>query len=164
MAHVIDHNKRSRSHTRRFLPLGTFLLVILMMASAGLALKHGNQVTVTRAAVNSKFIFTAAGDYDQTPATTANLNAIAQSGASFHLALGDFSYNTAVTAAQWSSSVTSLLPANFPFEIIPGDHDVSQLATYAASLPDHIGNISGKYAQEYYFDYPHAAPLARFIM
>src|SRR5579884_1688638 len=164
MAHVFDRSKRSPSHTHRFLLLGTFLLVVLMMASAGLVLKRGNQITVTRAAVNSKFIFTAAGDYDQTPATTANLNAIAQSGANFHLALGDFSYNTAVTAAQWSSFVIGLLPANFPFEIIPGDHDVSQLAAYATNLPDHIGNISGKYAQEYYFDYPHATPLARFIM
>src|SRR5436305_5543645 len=47
------------------------------------------------------FRFTAAGDYAQTNYTTANLNYIGQSGANFHLALGDLNYDPAhVTAEQ----------------------------------------------------------------
>src|ERR1051326_1020150 len=40
----------------------------------------------------SSFSFTAAGDYGQTPYTTANLDYIAGGKVNFHLALGDFDY------------------------------------------------------------------------
>ena len=64
------------------------------------------------------------------------------------------------------------LPANFPFEILPGGHDTSDagenttndIDTYAADLPDHIGKITGTYAKQYAFDYPASNPLARFIL
>jgi hypothetical protein len=113
----------------------------------------------------TSFRFTAAGDYAQTSYTAANLNYIAHSGASFHLGLGDFNYNLAGPSADsWSSYVKSSLPPNFPFEIVPGNEDVAYVSNYIADLPDHIGNISGIYGQEYSFDFPAGAPLARFIM
>lgn len=151
---------RSLLHTRRLLSLGIAFLVVLLAASTCLTLIHFNKGNLVHAtgSQGSSFTFTAAGDYDQTSATTANLKYIAQSGANFNLALGDFDYNPAVTAAQWSSYATGLLPANFPFEVIPGEHDVSQLAAYAAALPDHIGTTSGTYVEQYYFDYPPNAP------
>jgi hypothetical protein len=111
----------------------------------------------------TSFSFTAVGDYAQTTKTTANLKYIATSGASFNLALGDIDESTGASAAQWSSKVKSLLPPNFPFEIIPGDHDASQVSTYAADLPDHLGS-TGTYAEQYYFNFPSTGPLARFIM
>ena len=119
----------------------------------------------TKTVVNSTsgFRFTAAGDYGQTSYTTANLNYIAQSGVNFSLGLGDFDYDPNTTADAWSSYAKSLLPANFPFEIVAGGHD-TQIDTLAVDLPDHIGNISGTYAKEYSFDYPPAKPLARFII
>lgn len=118
------------------------------------------------------FTFTAAGDYGQTNYTTANLKYIAKSGASFDLALGDFSYNPSVSAGAWSAYAKSYLPANFPFEILPGGHDTSDagentgndIATYAADLPNHIGKITGTYGIQYAFDYPVNNPLARFIL
>jgi hypothetical protein len=132
------------------------------MVSVVLALLPVTKGNAVRAA-GSSFVFTAAGDYAQTLATTANLQAIAHSGAKFHLALGDFSYSATLSAAQWSNYAKSLLPTNFPFEIIPGDHDRGQLSTDATALPDHLGS-TGTYGQQYTFDYPRQAPLVRFIM
>lgn len=37
------------------------------------------------------------------------------------------------------------------------------LGNFAACLPDRLG-VTGEYAHKYYFDYPPAAPLARFIL
>jgi Calcineurin-like phosphoesterase len=115
------------------------------------------------AATNTSFSFTSVGDYGESSYTTANLNYIGKSGAKFNLALGDLNYDSAhVSAAQWSSYVQSHLPAGFAFEILAGNED-PQISALATDLPDHIGNISGTYAQEYSFDYPSNAPLARFI-
>lgn len=111
----------------------------------------------------TSFSFTAAGDYGQTSATTANLSYMARSGVNFNLGLGDFDYDVNISADAWSAYAKSYLPANFPFEIMAGAHD-TQLDTLAANFPDRIGNISGVYAKEYSFDYPPAAPLARFII
>jgi hypothetical protein len=118
------------------------------------------------------FTFTAAGDYGQTTYTTANLQYIARSGARFDLGLGDYSYNPSVSATAWSAYAKGYLPANFPFEILPGGHDTADagenttndIATYAADLPDHIGNLAGTYGTQYAFDYPPLNPLARFIL
>ncbi len=152
----------------RQLALGIICLVVLMMLGVNMALMQFGSRKAVQAASNkgSSFTFTAAGDYDQTPATDANLRYIGQSGANFHLGLGDFDYyhNPSVTADQWSSYVKGLLPDNYPFEFIPGDHDIGQLSTYATDLPDHIGTISGTYAEQYYFDYPPDAPLTRFML
>src|SRR5947209_7602420 len=102
--------------SRRLFSLGTAILVVLLMASTCLALFQFNKENTAFAASNSSsFTFTAAGDYDQTAATGANLNYLAHSGASFHLGLGDFNYSSAATAAQWSTYAKGLLPANFPF-------------------------------------------------
>ena len=118
------------------------------------------------------FTFTAAGDYGQTNYTTQVLKYFAHSGAKFNLALGDFSYNPAVSAAAWSTYAKSYLPANFPFEILPGGHDTSdagqstgnESSIYAANFPDRIGKITGTYGIQYAFDYPVNNPLARFIL
>src|SRR5579884_1008175 len=112
----------------------------------------------------TSFSFTAAGDYAQTGYTTANLNYIAHAGVSFHLGLGDFNYTPGASPDAWASYVKGNLPPNFPFEIVPGNEDVAYVPNFIADLPDHIGNISGIYGQEYSFDYPPDNPLARFIM
>ncbi len=162
MPHVFNDQKRNPSNFRRLISLSTISLVVLIIVSTCIALTSVNKGKVVRAAGTS-FTFTVAGDYAQTKHTTANLKQIAQSGANFNLGLGDFSYTSTVTADQWSTYAKGYLPANFPFEIIPGDHDVSQLSLYAADLPDYMTS-TGTYAQQYYFDYPGTGPLARFIM
>src|SRR5216684_8942706 len=165
MSPVINNQSKSRIlRSHPLLPFASVLLLALLVASTFVALTHSSTRTMAQAA---SFTFTAAGDYSQTQYTNANLTYMKTSGAAFNLALGDFSYAQTVTstvAAAWSSYVQSKVGASFPFEIIPGDHDVSQLATYTAHLPDHLGS-TGTYAQQYYFNYPAGtSPLARFIM
>jgi predicted phosphodiesterase len=137
------------------------VLNFILLASALFVFAHASRP----AHAASSFSFTALGDYAETNYTTANLNYIAQSGVSFHLGLGDFNYDHAhITADQWSDYIKKHLPANFPFEIVAGNEDKSQIKTYATELPDRLGTISGTYAKEYSFDYPPGTPLARFIL
>lgn len=156
------------AHSHLLFSLGTAFLVALMVASTFLILMARSNGT--RAQASASFIFTADGDYGQTSDTTAVFNHIATSGASFNLGLGDYNYNPPPsTADTWSTYAKGLLPPQFPFEIVPGDHDTNSMSTYATDLPNQIGDISATcpacaYAQEYSFDYPVSAPLARFIM
>ncbi len=119
---------------------------------------------------SSSFVFGVAGDLDANTATTASLDALAVSGSSFFLALGDLSYGTIRPETAWCSYVTSHLGTGFPFELLSGNHEDGGetgnglIDNFAACLPDRIGGISGTYAKEYYFDYPVARPLARLIM
>lgn len=118
----------------------------------------------------SSFTFTAVGDFGANDNTTAVLDTIAASGASFHLALGDLSYSELQPESSWCDYVKSHVGADYPFELIAGNHDSGQIAAggnitnFAACLPDRMGNIVGTYAKEYFFDYPATAPLARFIL
>ena len=168
----IRNSYRIRSLTRRrtIISLGSIFILALVIVTTFSASAQSNTGTTSQA--GGSFSFTAAGDYGQTNYTTESLKYIAHSGVSFNLALGDFSYDTSVSAAAWSAYAKSLLPTNFPFEIIPGGHDTSnagessgnQIKAYAAALPNHIANITGTYALQYAFDYPATGPLARFIL
>jgi hypothetical protein len=111
------------------------------------------------------FIFTAAGDYGTNDETTATLDRIARSGASFNLALGDLSYSSTLPESAWCDYVHSKVGATFPFQLIAGNHEDDfgehgHISTFAACLPDRMDSV-GEYPQEYYFDYQ---GLARFIM
>src|SRR5438067_975982 len=119
-------NMQRRSLTRpRIISMGIFFIVaLLIMTTISASAQH--QTTITTQ-VGTSFKFTAAGDYGQTNYTTANLKYIAKAGVNFHLALGDFSYDPKVSATSWSAFAKGLLPANFPFEILVGGHDSSQI-------------------------------------
>src|SRR5713226_7872052 len=155
-----NNSKRGQGRFHWSLSFGTAILLVLLVTSTLFTLAHSSK----RIWASTSFSFTAAGDYGHTNHTTANLNYIATSGVSFHLGLGDFNYSKTSTAQAWSTYVKSHLPTNFPFEIVAGGHDTNSIDTYAADLPDHIGNVSGIYAKQYSFDYPPKAPLARFII
>jgi hypothetical protein len=152
--------KRSLPHAHPLISLGTILISALIIAITFLPGKG-----ITTQAAGGSFTFTAAGDYGQTAHTTATLTYIGKSGASFDLALGDLNYGyPGVSASSWSTYVKSYLPANFPFEIVAGEHDTGDISQLAGDLPNHMGNIAGSYGKEYYFDAPSGAALARFIL
>src|SRR5581483_6363120 len=119
------------------------------------------------AAPSGSFTFDAAGDFGANTRTAAVLNAVPGSNADFFLAVGDLSYGEVTPESAWCDFVTSRVGPTFPFELVAGNHEDNgpdgQIANFAACLPDRIGNISGSYAKEYYFDYPPPAPLARVI-
>jgi|GEM_PF-5064998 len=114
------------------------------------------------------FVFGAAGDHSANSRTTAGLDLLANSGASFYLALGDMSYSQLVPESAWCDYVKSHVGNNFPFELLSGNHEDDGpdglIENFAACLPDHLGNINGEYGKEYYFDYPVSTPIARFIL
>src|SRR3712207_298033 len=68
------------------------------------------------------FVFTAAGDYGSSKDTTATLDLIARSGASFNLALGDLSYTDA-PESDWCRYVRSRVGDRFPFQLLAGNHE-----------------------------------------
>ncbi len=117
-------------------------------------------------AQSSNFTFTTVGDLGSTTNTDGVLNGIAASGAQFHLALGDLSYSTVGAEGVWCNYVQSKVGATFPFELVSGNHDADgspngHIDNFVACLPDRIGNLTGTYGKEYYFDYSN---LARVIM
>jgi hypothetical protein len=126
-------------------------------------------------AIPTSFTFAAAGDHGANARSTASLAALDASPASFYLALGDMDYDEAPTDTAWCDYVHQHLPTkgpSFPFEVLTGNHedDVGangRILNHAACLPDQLDATPGpgsQYGVEYSFDYPSAAPLARFIM
>ena len=117
----------------------------------------------------TSFIFGAGGDIGANSAASASLTAVANSGASFFLAMGDLSYDEVTPESAWCDYVKQRVGATYPFELIVGNHEETTagpdgfIDNYAACLPDRLG-MTGIYAHQYYFDYPPAAPLARFIL
>jgi hypothetical protein len=120
--------------------------------------------TLTRGHAGSTSVtFAAAGDHGSGAATTASLRALAASGATFYLALGDLSYGSARAEPAWCARVRDSVGARYPFELVAGNHDAGSngfIDNFAACLPDRIG-VHGRYGAEYYFDY---GTLLRVIM
>ena len=58
--------------------------------------------------------------------------------------------------------------STYPFELLAGNHESyprdGYYVNYNSCLPDHLSGVTGSYGQEYYVDYPAAAPLVRFVM
>jgi hypothetical protein len=111
------------------------------------------------------FTFTAAGDHWIGPQADASIEVVAGSGSAFYLALGDLSYTPHGEQA-WCER----FKASFDHvELIAGNHDTGEHAggaidTYVQHCPFTLGNLTGDYGKQYFFDYPADAPLARFIM
>jgi hypothetical protein len=111
------------------------------------------------------FAFTAAGDYGSSEASTATLDLIAQSGADFHLALGDLALTNADPEDDWCTHVKSQVGETFPFQLVSGSEEddnggEGHIDNFAECLPDQMGSV-GQYPAQYYFDYQ---GLARFIV
>lgn len=127
---------------------------------------------LSMAQTEPSFTFTAAGDYSSNVnRTTAVLNGMnpANSGAQFNIALGDLSYGNKTPETVWCDYVKSKVGADFPFELIPGNHESNgpagnNIDNFELCLPHRAtAAVTGRYSREYYFDYPTEAPLARFI-
>jgi hypothetical protein len=56
---------------------------------------------------------------------------------------------------------------SYPFQLTEGNHDKLNYDEYLPCLPDRLGSTvkpGSTYGRDYYFDYPSATPLARFIV
>ena len=115
------------------------------------------------------FSFGAAGDHGSGSKALTTLDALARSATDFYLALGDFNYTSSVSEAEWCALVQSSVGMTYPFQLLVGNHEDEPsdsdgfIDDYVACLPDRLG-VYDLYAHRYSFDYPPAAPLARFIL
>lgn len=113
------------------------------------------------------FVFTAAGDFGATANTTAVLEGISATDSSFHLAVGDLSYNQIRPESAWRDYVRLHLRQDLPFEVLAGNHEENGfnglIDDFSKVFPDELG-ARGDYGKEYYFDFPKINPLARFIL
>ena len=93
---------------------------------------------------------------------------MAGSGLNFVQDLGDASYNEKTPESAWCSYIRSYLGSTLPFELVSGNHESDGMQglidNFTACLPDRLGNLTGTYGKEYYYDYPASNPLARIIM
>src|SRR3989344_735265 len=115
------------------------------------------------------FTFGAAGDIGgRTYRGGVVLTEVAKNNLNFFLALGDLSYNHVTPESAWCDFVKGYVGSSFPFELVAGNHEDSgpdgNIINFANCLPNRISGMVGKYAREFYFDYPQSLPLARFIM
>jgi len=145
------------SSAARIVPIG-ILLFLLILTNWGKKAE----------AAPTSFTFAASGDLSVNSRTSASLDLVATSGANFALALGDLSYSQLTPESAWCDYVKSHVSTNFPFELLSGNHEDNGpdglIENFTACLPDQLGNISGTYGKEYYFDYPGATPIARVIL
>lgn len=148
------------SHSRSLAALIVPALLVLALALAVTFRDAGAQV--------DGFTFGAAGDYGYSTAAGVSFQQQAQQ-TNLALVLGDLSYSSSRPESEWCGFVTQRTGPAFPNELVTGNHedeasgDDGYIEDYAACLPDKLGAV-GLYAHQYYFDYPAASPLARFIL
>ncbi len=126
------------------------------------------QLGKSAAQTSSEFSFGVAGDMGANTNTSGVFNSIPSQALSFFFGLGDLSYNQVTPEASWCDYVKSRVGAEFPFQLVAGNHEDNgpdgQIANFASCLPNRMLNIVGTYPKEYYFDYPPVSPIARFIL
>lgn len=157
---------KTNNHFVRSGPNLLFFLLIAVVSLVGLFVYNKQNFIIK--AQTAPFAFTAAGDISANSNTIATLDLIASSGSNFHLALGDLSYDQIVPELAWCDYVKSHVGANFPFELVSGNHEDDTrtdgfIDNFAACLPDRLGS-AGSYGKEYYFDYPAVSPQVRVVM
>lgn len=154
--------RRKKNHF--FKTIAKVVAVVIFFVGVGYFIYQSGMVK----AVYAPFTFTAAGDYSYSTESKTTIEKIATTGAQFHLALGDFAYNTN-PETEFCDMVKSRAGSTFPFELLTGDHendligDDGYIDNFAACLPDRMNAVIspfGTYGREYYFDYQNA----RFIL
>lgn len=143
------------------------LTPIVLCTVVGLAVAPSPISPEIHAQPDAAFTFGAAGDFTDGPNFQATANAVQAQNPAFFLALGDLSYEWRGEenwCGYWKSiGFTNLL-------LIAGNHDTDESPGGDINrYMKYCGNpfakmIIGTYGRQYYFDYPAAAPLARFIM
>jgi hypothetical protein len=83
------------------------------------------------------------------------------------LALGDFSYQ-AGKEKEFCAMVTEKLGADFPYELITGNHESDghdgDIRNFVQCLPNRLPGLKGEYGTQWYVDVPEQNPLVRIIM
>jgi len=141
-----------------FLPL----VVSIFLLSVYFTINGSGPFTID-AQTGTTVTFGSVGDMGSSSNANGVLSAVKSANLNFFLHVGDLSYNTQGSPQGWGTWVKGIVGAVFPYEIVSGNHDSSQISSFVAGLPDHMQSV-GTYGQNYYFDYPQTNPLVRVIM
>lgn len=115
---------------------------------------------------NGSLRFSAAGDFGKNPAAAGVLDLVPGEG-DIHLALGDLSYDQA-SESQWCAFVTSHVGAEYPFQLVSGNHESNgrdgRIGRFVECLPNQLPGVHGRYGRQWYVDVPADDPVARIVM
>ena len=111
--------------------------------------------------------FTASGDMGMGSGARSVLDVVASLKPDFNIALGDFSYK-AGAEREFCSMVIKKLGADFPFQLITGNHESDgkdgDIVNFTKCLPNRLPGLQGEYGVQWYVDVPQDRPLARIIL
>ncbi|WP_457947275.1 metallophosphoesterase [Pseudarthrobacter sp. alpha12b] len=111
--------------------------------------------------------FTASGDVGMGGGARSVLDVVARLKPDFNVALGDFSYK-AGAEQDFCRMVARKLGADFPYELITGNHESDghdgQIENFAECLPNKLPGLQGTYGVQWYVDVPQQQPLARIVL
>jgi hypothetical protein len=111
--------------------------------------------------------FTAQGDIGLGAGAKDVLDVIAGLDPRLNLALGDFSYK-AGREQEFCDMVTDKLGADFPYQLIAGNHEANgedgDIAKFARCLPNKLPGMQGEYGIQWRVDVPEQNPVVRFIL
>ncbi|NUT70587.1 metallophosphoesterase [Pseudarthrobacter sp. C4D7] len=111
--------------------------------------------------------FTASGDIGMGDGARSVLDVVSRLDPDFNIALGDLSYK-AGAEKDFCRMVNRKLGAEFPFELITGNHESDGhdglIDTFAGCLPNRLPGLHGTYGVQWYVDVPQEQPLARIIL
>ncbi len=142
--------------------------VVVLVAALAVALGLASIARPTADAQTAPLVVTAAGDFAANANTAGVLDAMAATGATAALALGDLSYGVTGQEQQWCDLVTSRLGAGYPFQLLAGNHESNgqngNINDFSACLPNQLPGLVGTYGRQWYVDVPRQAPLVRFVM
>ena len=156
-----------------FLITLAFGLVVYSVASEKIPFFQGTStapVELSEKKEDGSFFFTASGDFGGNSETQKVLQQINPkfSKSSFHLALGDLSYDQITPESAWCDFVKENVSGDFPFMLLSGNHEDNgpngDIDEFVKCLPSKIEGVVGEYGKQYYFDYPKESPIARFIL
>ncbi|NKR10625.1 MULTISPECIES: metallophosphoesterase [unclassified Paenarthrobacter] len=111
--------------------------------------------------------FTAQGDIGIGTGATTVLDTIAGLSPQLNLVLGDLSYKAGMEE-QFCKMVTDKLGADFPYQLITGNHESNgqdgNIENFVKCLPNKLPGLQGAYGTQRYVDVPATSPLIRFVM
>lgn len=123
--------------------------------------------TISPPLPGSSVRFTAQGDIGLGSGAQKVLDVIAGLDPDLNLALGDLSYK-AGAEEQFCAMVTGRLGADFPYQLITGNHESGgkdgDIEKFARCLPNRLPGLEGEYGKQWRVDVPEQNPLVRFIL
>jgi PKD repeat protein len=112
--------------------------------------------------------FSAVGDFSSSTAARGVLAGIGAQDNDLTVALGDLSYGAGDAETAWCDLVTARVGAQYPFELVSGNHESNgqngYIDDFAACLPNRLPGLVGTYGRQYHVDVPQTDPLVRHVL